>query len=243
MDSWRETVGAALSANVYFGAVASIFCYGIGVYLQKRYRFILFNPILIGIILVVVLLKVFRIDFKSYDEGASHLNYLLTPATVALAIPLYKQFEALKRNWKVTLASICVGVLTNCAAVYITAKLFDLERVYYVTCLTKSITTAIGMGVTEELGGDVTIAVVMIILSGICGAVFGEKTLKLFHVTDPRYRLARYWNVKSAGNRRDCRRVERARDCPYGRSDGYSCPILCRTDRLSRLQTPNKNAG
>ncbi|MBQ4202445.1 MAG: LrgB family protein, partial [Thermoguttaceae bacterium] len=67
----------------------------------------------------------------------------------------------------------------------ITAKLFDLERVYYVTCLTKSITTAIGMGVTEELGGDVTIAVVMIILSGICGAVFGEKTLKLFHVTDP----------------------------------------------------------
>ena len=185
MDAWRETVGAALSANVYFGAVASIFCYGVGVYLQKRYRFILFNPILIGIILVVVLLKVFRIDFASYDEGASHLNYLLTPATVALAIPLYKQFEALKRNWKVTLASICVGVLTNCAVVYITAKLFDLERVYYVTCLTKSITTAIGMGVTEELGGDVTIAVVMIILSGICGAVFGEKTLKLFHVTDP----------------------------------------------------------
>ena len=185
MNFTLDSASAFLNDSVYFGAVATVLAFLFGAYLKKRFNCIFFNPILVSIIIVAFVLKVFKVDFANYDEGAKIINYLLTPATICLAIPLYKQFELLKRNWKVVLVAICAGVVVNCAFVYFVAKLFQLEHNVYATFIVKSITTAIGMGVTAEIGGDVTLAVVAIILSGITGAVLGEKTLRLFGITNP----------------------------------------------------------
>ena len=109
----------------------------------------------------------------------------LTPATVALAVPLYEQIEPLKKNWKAIVAGILSGALTSALCVLAVALIFQLDHKQYVTLLPKSITTAIGMGLSEELGGIVTITVAVIVVTGVIGNMFAESICKLFHITDP----------------------------------------------------------
>lgn len=113
------------------------------------------------------------------------MSYLLTPATVCLAIPLYEQMEALKKNIKAILAGILSGVLTSLTVVLALTLIFNLNHKMYVTLLPKSITTAIGMGVSEELGGAVTITVAVIIITGVLGNMLAETLCKLFHIEEP----------------------------------------------------------
>ena len=120
-----------------------------------------------------------------YNEGAKYISYLLTPATVCLAIPLYKQLELLKKNWMAVAAAILAGVAASAASIFALCLLFRMEHVYYVTLLPKSITTAIGMGVSEEAGGIVTITVVCIIVTGILGNIMGETVFKLLRLKNP----------------------------------------------------------
>lgn len=182
---WLESIGTLLRDSEYFGLFISVGAYLLGARLKSRFHSLLFNPLLIAIALVVLTLKTFDVDYERYEKSAHVLSYLLTPATICLAIPLYRQFETLKKNWKVVLSSILIGVFANCAIVCCVAKLFRFDDSAYATFLVKSITTAIGMGVAEELGGDVAIAVVTIILTGLTGAVFGEKILRFFRITRP----------------------------------------------------------
>ena len=113
------------------------------------------------------------------------LSYLLTPATVCLAVPLYEKLSLLKSNWKAIFAGILSGVITTLCSVFVMSKLFHLTHEEYVTLLPKSITTAIGMGVSEELGGYVTLTVAMIIITGIFGNVIAVSVCRLFRITDP----------------------------------------------------------
>ena len=124
-------------------------------------------------------------DYTTYNEGAKYLSWLLTPATVCLAIPLYEQWELLKNNSKAVVLGLTAGVLTSLGTVLVLSKLMGLSHEEYVTLLPKSITTAIGMGVSEELGGYVTITVAVIIVTGILGNMFGELICKIFHITEP----------------------------------------------------------
>ena len=110
---------------------------------------------------------------------------MLTPATVCLAIPLYEQWQLLKKHYKAVLFGLLVGVLTSLTTVFVLAKIFDLSHSEYVTLLPKSITTAIGMGVSEELGGYVTITVAVIIITGVLGNIFGEIICKVFRINEP----------------------------------------------------------
>lgn len=177
----KEMLGNA----VFFGVVVSLLAYEAGVLLRKKWNFALFNPLLIAIILVILVLNIFHIDYDTYNEGAKYLSYLLTPATVCLAIPLYEQVELLKKNWKAIFAGILSGVLTSCVCILVLSRLFRLNHEMYVTLLPKSITTAIGMGVSEELGGIVTITVAVIIITGVLGNVLAEFVCKLFRITEP----------------------------------------------------------
>ena len=177
----KEMLGNA----VFFGVVVSLLAYEAGVLLRKKWNFALFNPLLIAIILVILVLNIFHIDYDTYNEGAKYLSYLLTPATVCLAIPLYEQVELLKKNWKAIFAGILSGVLTNCVCILVLSRLFRLNHEMYVTLLPKSITTAIGMGVSEELEGIVTITVAVIIITGVLGNVLADFVCKLFHITEP----------------------------------------------------------
>ena len=171
--------------STYFGVVLSIGAFLVGRALQKRFKHPLCNPLLIAIVLVILFLLVFDVDYESYQSSAKYLSYLLTPATVCLAIPLYEQFELLKKNVKAVLAGIASGVLASLCCVLVLALLFRLDHASYVTFLPKSITTAIGMGVSEELGGYVSITVSVIILTGILGNIFAESACKLLRITEP----------------------------------------------------------
>lgn len=120
--------------------------------MKKKWKLNVLNPLLISIVLVIGFLQIFKIDYESYNNSAKYLSYLLTPATVSLAIPLYQQIELLKSNAAAICMGILAGVLTSLGLILALAILFHLSYEEYVTLLPKSITTAIGMGVSEELG-------------------------------------------------------------------------------------------
>lgn len=174
-----------LGSSVFLGVMISILAYEFGVFLKKKTKLAICNPLLVAIVAVIVLLTLLKVDYESYKSGANLLSYLLTPATVCLAIPLYEQMSLLRSNVKAIMAGILSGVLTSLAAILAMSLIFGLEHEMYASLLPKSITTAIGMGVSEELGGIVTITVAVIIITGIFGNVIGEHVCRLFRIQEP----------------------------------------------------------
>ena len=161
--------------SVFFGVLISLAAYGIGMLLKLKTGWSLMNPLLISIILVIITLLLTGVDYKTYSAGANSISYLLTPATICLAVPLYQQVELLKKNYRAVLIGIVSGVLASLCSVLILALIFHFDHASYVTFLPKSITTAIGIGVSEELGGHVSVSVVVIIVTGVLGNIFAEK--------------------------------------------------------------------
>lgn len=186
-----------LTQSVFFGTVLSLAAYEVGLYCKKRWKRALFNPLLIGVILVVAVLAVLRIPYDTYYSGAKYISFLLTPATVCLAIPLYEQFQLLKKNALAILAGIVSGVLTSVTLVLLFSLAFHFSHAEYVTFLPKSVTTAIGMGVSEQLGGNVSITVVVIIVTGVLGNILAEPVCRLFAITNP---IARGIGIGSASH-------------------------------------------
>lgn len=174
-----------LANSVFFGAVISLLGYEFGLILKKRFKAAILNPLLIGIIAVIAVLLLLGVDYDSYNESAQYISYLLTPATVCLAIPLYEQLTLLKKNFKAVAVGLVSGVLASLVSVLVMALIFRLDHEQYVTLLPKSITTAIGMGVSEEMGGIVTITVAVIIITGILGNVIAEFVFKCFRIQEP----------------------------------------------------------
>lgn len=174
-----------MATSAYAGVTISLVSYGLGAWLKKKFRFGFFNPLLISIIFTIIFLCTCGINYETYNEGAKYLSWLLTPSTVCLAIPLYEEFELLKKNAKAVILGITAGVLTSLVTVFVLAKLMGLSHENYVTLLPKSITTAIGMGVSEELGGYVTITVAVIVITGVIGNILGEFICKLFRIHEP----------------------------------------------------------
>lgn len=174
-----------LEDSVFFGASITLVSYGVGVLIKKKGKLALFNPILIAVVLIMAALMVLDMDYERYYEGAKYISYLLTPATVCLAIPLYEKLELLKRNWRAVAAGILAGVVSSLVSVLGLAFLWQLNHEQYVTLLPKSITTAIGMGVSEELGGYVSITVAIIIITGILGNMMAETVFRIFRITEP----------------------------------------------------------
>ncbi|OUQ12214.1 hypothetical protein B5E84_19195 [Lachnoclostridium sp. An14] len=175
----------ALASSAYFGAVLSIAAYSFGLWLKKKTGFALCNPLLVAAAVIIPVLLAADLSYDEYMKGAQCISYLLTPATVCLAIPLYKQLALLKRNKAAVVCGIAAGVVANAATILVLCLLFKLEHVHYVTLLPKSITTAIGMGVSEEAGGIVTLTVVSIIITGVSGVILAEKLFQFLHLEEP----------------------------------------------------------
>ncbi|MBQ8269913.1 MAG: LrgB family protein [Bacteroidaceae bacterium] len=174
-----------LSGSLFFGATLSIGMYAIGLWVKKRRSFFLFNPVLIAIVGTIATLLILDIDYSSYNNGAKYITYLLTPATVALAIPLYEQVSLLRKNLTAIMVGITSGVLASFFSIFALALLFALNHTQYVTLLPKSITTAIGIGLSQELGGYVAITVSAIILTGLFGNIAGEHICRLLSIKHP----------------------------------------------------------
>ena len=174
-----------ITNSAFFGVFISILGYEVGLLIKKKLKSPVFNPLLIAIIFVIGTLLLLGIDYDSYNEGAKYISYLLTPATVCLAVPLYEQLTLLKRNWKAIITGIASGVITSLTSVFLFALVFGLTHEEYVTLLPKSITTAIGMELSREMGGIVTISVAVIVVTGIFGNVMAEIICRLFRIKEP----------------------------------------------------------
>ena len=174
-----------LTESVYFGVFISLFFYEVGLWCKKKWKYAFLNPLLIAIILTIACICVLHMDYDTYYAGAKYISYLLTPSTICLAIPLYAQFELLKKNYLAVLGGIFSGVITSVVMVLAFSFAFHFSHEEYITFLPKSVTTAIGMGISEQLGGYVSITVAVIIITGVLGNILAEPVCKLFKITDP----------------------------------------------------------
>ena len=174
-----------LQNSVFLGVLLSIGAYAIGMLLKRKTGWSILNPLLVSIVLIIAFLLVTGLPYQTYSKGADIISYMLTPATICLAVPLYQQVELLKKNYKAVLAGILSGVFSSMITILILALLFGFDHESYVTFLPKSITTAIGMGVSQELGGYVSVTVVVIVLTGVIGNVIADRVLGFLHIEEP----------------------------------------------------------
>lgn len=174
-----------LEQSQYFGLVISLLAYLLGIWLKNKTKLAILNPLLVATALVIGCLAALGVQYGTYNKSASYLSWLLTPATVCLAIPLYRQLHLLKEHWAAVVVGIASGVFTSAASIFLMCKLFGMNHTYYVSFLPKSITTAIGMGVCEEAGGIVTLTIISIAITGLFGNIAGEYILKLVGVVHP----------------------------------------------------------
>ena len=174
-----------LLKSAYWGVALSLASYFLGDSLYKKYKKAIFNPILISVVLTTVFLLLTRTNYSVYKQSASFISWFLTPATICLAIPIYEQIQILKVNKLAIILGIASGVLTSFSCIFVLAMLFGLSHVNYVTILPKSITTAIGLVISEQNGGYPAITAVVIILTGIIGNITGPIVLKFLKIKDP----------------------------------------------------------
>lgn len=168
-----------------FGILLSIIAFEIGVWINKKTRISLLNPMLIGIVLVIGFLLVCNVKYESYKLGGDYISFFLAPATVALAVPLYKQLDKLKANWLPILVGIFVGSVSSIISVIVLAKFAGISQNILVSITPKSITIPMGIEVSRLLGGLPAITVASIMITGITGAIISPIVCKLCHITDP----------------------------------------------------------
>ena len=175
----------ALLHNGYFFMLLTITAFSIGSMIQKKAKIALFNPLLIGAVLVILVLKVLRIPNSDYQAGCQVLNFLLTPATICLAISFYEQFQRLKKHMGAMLAGLICGSICCMGSVWLLCQIFSLDRVLTLSLLPKSITTAIGVPVSQEIGGIAAITSAVIALTGILTNMAGPSLCRWFKISDP----------------------------------------------------------
>lgn len=174
-----------LATSEYFGFFITVVIFLACTWLKNKTKLNLLNPLLISTIGIIALLLIFDIKYETYYNGAKYLSYFLTPTTVCLAIPLYKQVEKLKQNAVAIISGIFAGCISNAAVIVILAKLFNMSNELAVSLLPKSVTTPIAVGISGELGGISSITVFAVILSGIVGAVIAPYVYKIFKIKNP----------------------------------------------------------
>ncbi len=181
----NEMVQEFVSNSLFFGVVITLLTYQFGMYLKDKFKLAIFNPIVVSIICIIAVLLVFQIDVADYSVGAQYINYLLTPATVCLAVPLYEKVALLKKHMVAILVGIFSGVISSAVSILLMSMAFGLSHTEYVTLLPKSITTAIGIGLSEEYGGVVTITVAAIVITGNLGNMIAEFICKVCKIEEP----------------------------------------------------------
>ena len=174
-----------LQNSLFFGIVLSLGTYAFGMFLKKKFTNPLVNPFLISVIVSICTLLFFKIDYEIYYQSARFLSFFLTPATVCLAVPLFEQLNLLKKNFWAIVLGIFSGALASAISIYILCFLLKLPKEMLATLLPKTVTTAIGIAIAEELAGFSTITVATIVVTGILGNVFAEICFKIFKITNP----------------------------------------------------------
>ncbi len=174
-----------LSGLSLFSLALTFGAFQVGLWCQKKTKSPVCNPILIGAALVIIVLLITKIDPEVYANGTAGLSWLLTPATICLAVPMYKQLKVLKKNLPAIFVGVFAGTIASLGVVFLMCRLFSLDRSLTVSLLPKSITTAIGMVLSADNGGIESLTSVVILLTGIIGNLLGTTLCKLFRLNDP----------------------------------------------------------
>lgn len=174
-----------LSGISLFSVVLTLGAYQVGLWCQKKWKNPLFNPILIAMLLVIGVLLLTGVPNAHYQEGAASFSWLLGPATVCLALPLYEHLKVLKKSLGAILTGIAAGTVTSLVFVFVLCRLFQLDHTLTVSMLPKSVTSAFGMVLSEQNGGIGALSAASIIITGVLGCLFGSMLCKLFRISDP----------------------------------------------------------
>ena len=180
-----EKAIALVQSGSYFGLFLTLAAFFAGRWVTKKTGIKALNPMVFAMIVVVACLLIFRLDYDNYYQSAQVLNNLLGPTTVALAVPLYRQVQVLKKNWWLILVSVACGALSAMLFIFLFSVLTHIAPDVYRSILTKSITTAIAQGITREFGAYVELTVFAITVTGITGATFGLIACRLFRIREP----------------------------------------------------------
>lgn len=174
-----------LTQTSLFAIVLTLGTYEFGMWLQKKLKSPLCNPILVSVVLVIAAIFLLRIPTAEYEAGCEIFSWILTPATVALAVPMYEQLKILKKNLPAILAGVLAGVLTSLACVTVLSRVFALEDTMLASLLPKSITAALGIAVSEQLGGLPAVTTSAIAVTGILGNMIGSLLCGLLKIREP----------------------------------------------------------
>lgn len=174
-----------LQSSAVWGVLLTVIGYGLGFLINRKTKQAWCNPLLLGILFVILVLSLAKIPYEDFKASAAPLQYLLLPATVSLAVPLYENLNRLKGRFAAVLAGILAGVVTSVGSILLMAWLLSMSREQAATLIAKSVTTAIGIDVTQTLGGMVPLASAVIILTGITGNLCAVFVCRLFRITDP----------------------------------------------------------
>lgn len=174
-----------LCESPFFGIALSIAAFWIGEKIQKKTGFVICNPLIIAIVIIIGVLLIFKIPYESYNRGGAIINMFLAPATACLAVSIYSKIDMLKKNWLPILVGCTAGSLASMLSVYGLCRLFDLDEKMTNSLIPKSVTTPIAVSISSSHSGIVPVTVVAVIFTGILGSIFAPYLIRLFRVNDP----------------------------------------------------------
>ena len=178
-------MGDMLSGSEFFAVALTVIAFCIGLACQKKWKKAVFNPIMIGAALVMLTLWALDIPVEQYQQDCKPLSYLITPATICLAIAFYEQLQKLKNHIFAILIGVVGGTMSSLLSVWLMSEWFGFGEVLTTSLLPKSITTAIGVVISDQAGGIGALTTAVIIITGILGNITGPQLAKLFRLRDP----------------------------------------------------------
>lgn len=168
-----------------WGVPLTMGAFALGTWVHKKTGWAICNPLLLGSVFIIIFLSLVQIPFEAYRQSTGFLNYLLLPATVSLAIPLYEQWQTLKKNAVAVLCGIAAGSVTSMVCIIAMGWLLKLDPALTASMMPKSVTTAIGVEVAAELGGLGSLAGAVIVLTGIVGNLSAVTLCRVCKLRDP----------------------------------------------------------
>ncbi len=171
--------------SVFMGIALTLGAYWIGMELRKRFNYVLVNPLLIATGIVCLFLVVGKIDYNNYNLGAKYITFFLTPVTVSLAIPMYRQLKQLQKHFFAIILSVFSGAVACAAVIFGLSILLHVKSDVYYSLLPKSVTTAIALPISSENGGIESITVMALMISGLLGGVFVSSICKIARIIEP----------------------------------------------------------
>ncbi|MDG6243261.1 MAG: LrgB family protein [Methanolobus sp.] len=167
-----------------FGIAISLLTFYAGTLIYKKVNSPLLNPLVLSMLAIIFLLLGFHISFEDYNRGGQFISFFLGPATVILAVPLYKKISLLKENSIPILAGISIGSAAGISSIIIMCRFFGLDELVSISMVPKSVTTPIGIEISGQLGGMPSITVAAIVFTGIAGVLLGPMVCELFKIDD-----------------------------------------------------------